>query len=106
MMREAIRFEILYGHFNDALEILNEIDQQVRAKNLPGSKVLAPLHGVANVLLVESEYASMAAYEEANKVFYADPDIMKNVRRLSGVTVQGSTTVELADDSVTSTTLA
>jgi hypothetical protein len=98
MIRSTIRFEVLYGHYNDALEICDEIDKLAQAKNLPPSRMMLPVAGKANVLIAESEYESLAVYEKDSETFYGDPDIMKQVRRLSAVTVQGSTVIDLTTE--------
>ena len=101
MIRATVRFEVLYGHWMDALEICTEIDKQCQAKGLQPTKILAPLAGKGNTMVCESDYESLADYEREGEVYNSDPEIMKNTRRLGGVTVQGSTWVELLEEAPT-----
>ena len=101
MVREVIRFEVLYGQYTDALEICHEIDAQVKALKLPTARYLVPVTGKANIVILETEYKNFADYEKANEAFYSSQDVMKNVRRLAAITVQGSSITELYEDAPT-----
>ena len=98
MIRESVRFEVIHGQYPDAIEICREIDQQCQAKGLTTAHLRVPLAGKSNVIHCETEYESLAEYDRQSKLFYTDPDLMKNVRRLGAVTVQSSMFVELTDD--------
>lgn len=64
-------------------------------------RYLVPVTGKANIVLLETEYENFADYEKANEAFYSNPDVMKNLRRLAAVTVQGSSSTELYEDAPT-----
>jgi hypothetical protein len=95
MIREVIRTEVLYGHFVDAVEICREIEARADARKLPHARFFFPIAGRGNVLVSETDFESLAEYEKVDAAYMSDPEIMKNLRRLASVCVQGSMTTEL-----------
>jgi hypothetical protein len=94
-VREVVRSEVLYGHFAEAMEICHEFGAQAQAKNLPPTTYFFPVAGRGNVIVMHTDYESLAAYETACEVYASDPELMKNQRRLGSICAQGSTETEL-----------
>jgi hypothetical protein len=98
MFRDVTRGEITYGHWNDAVEAYDEINRLCAERGLRPAKLLIPTFGRANIMVAEVEFDTLAQLEEEQRRFFMDPEIMKQVRRLSDITVQGSVVEELYQD--------
>jgi hypothetical protein len=95
VVRERVVQVIRYGHFREALEILTELDRLCVEKGLGRSTFWSPLSGPDNVLIVESEYSTLADFERESEAFYADPDVMKLLRSAAQYFIDGSGRTEL-----------
>jgi hypothetical protein len=98
MYRDVTTAEIRYGHWNDAIEGYQEINRLCAERGLRQSRMLIPAFGRANLLVAEVEYDTLAELEDEQRRFYSDSDIMKQVRRMAEITVQGSVVEELYQD--------
>ena len=98
MIRGRLRAEILYGHFAEALEIFEKLNEVSRARGWREAVFLVPIAGVANELVVEKEYPDLATMEKEDDAFNSDPEAMKLFRSLAKVTVQGSGRVEVLSE--------
>jgi hypothetical protein len=98
MYRDVTTMEIRYGHWNDAVEASEEINRLCAERGLRRSRLLISAFGRANMLVAEVEYDSLAELEDEQRRFFGDPEIMKQVRRMSDITVQGSVVEELYQD--------
>jgi len=95
MYREVETYEVLYGHWNDAVEAAEEINTLCRERGLLEARLLVPSFGKANKLIVETEYDELAQWTQQRERFYADAEIMKAVRKFAAVVAQGSGGSEL-----------
>lgn len=98
MFRDVTTMEIRYGHWNDAIEAATEINRLCADRGLRPARLLISSFGPANRMVAEVEYDSLAQIEEEQARFYSDADIMKQVRILAEVTVQGSVVEQLLQD--------
>jgi hypothetical protein len=87
--------EVLYGHFADYLQVMEQLDEIAAARGWRQAVHLTPLAGQANRIVTEIEYDSLAAAEAEQEAFYADAEAMKLLRASSEHIVQGATHVEL-----------
>ena len=97
MVRERVFQTIKYGYFREALETLTELNRVCGEMGLRPMTFWAPVAGVTNELIIETEYASLADFEREVAALYADADAMKVVRRLSEYIVEGSGRSELIE---------
>lgn len=98
MYRDVTAMEIKYGHWNDAIEISDEINRLRTERGLRAARLLIGTFGSANRLMGELEYDSLAQLEDEQRRFFSDPEIMKHVRRMADITVQGSVVEKLYQD--------
>jgi hypothetical protein len=88
---------IKYGYFREALEALTELNRLCVEKGLRPMTFWAPVAGVANELIMEADYASLADFERETAAFYADPDVMKVWRSAAQHIIEGSGRSELIE---------
>lgn len=98
MFRDVTTMEIRYGHWNDAIEAATEINRLCLDRGIRPARLLISSFGPANRMVTEVEYDSLAELEEEQKRFFSDPDIMKQVRVMAEITVQGSVVEQLLQD--------
>lgn len=81
MVRRRFHTTIALGRFNEGLTWARELNAACRANGVPESRVLMPSFGKVNQLILEVEFADMAAMEKSDEIFFASADIMRVFRR-------------------------
>jgi len=90
MYRHRAYQEVIYGHFNEFLKAMEELNAVARKKGWPESTIWTPVVGTGNHAVLETEYADLASFERTNRAFQADAEAMKIFRGTAGLLVQGS----------------
>ena len=90
MYRHRAYQQIVYGHFNEFLKAVEELNAVARKKGWPEQTVWTPVVGTGNAAVLEEEYADLASFERINRAFQADAEAMKIFRGTAGIIVQGS----------------
>ena len=90
MYRHRAYQQIVYGHFNEFLKAVEELNAVARKKGWPESTVWTPVVGTGNATVLEEEYADLASFEKFYRAFQADTEAMKIFRGMAGIVVQGS----------------
>lgn len=98
MYRHRAYQQIVYGHFNEFLKALDELNAVARKRGWPVATVWAPVVGIGNEAVLEAEYADLAAFEGVNRAFQADAEAMKIFRGMAGIVVQGSARDEILQE--------
>jgi hypothetical protein len=101
MVRERVVQTVKYGYFRQALEILTELNRVCGEKGLRPFTLWAPVAGVNNELIIETEYASLADFEHESAAFYGDADTMKVWRSAAEYIIEGSGRTELFETAPT-----
>jgi hypothetical protein len=81
MVRHRMHVVAELGKYRDALAWVSELNSARRELGLPELKAWSPIAGDFNYLILESEYADLAAYSNAQDKFNADPTAMAVFRR-------------------------
>jgi hypothetical protein len=97
MVRHRVIQTIRPGFFREALETLNELNRVCVEKGLRPLTFWAPVAGVQNELVVETDFASLADFEREEAAFYADPDTMKLWRAAAQYVIEGTGRTELIE---------
>ena len=95
MYRHRAYQQVVYGHFNEFLKAMDELNAIARKKGWPESTVWTPVVGIGNDAVLDTEYTDLASFERVNRAFQADPESMKIFRATAGIVVQGSARDEL-----------
>jgi len=90
MYRHRAYQQILYGHFNEFLKAMEDLNAVARKKGWPESTVWTPVVGTGNDAVFETEYADLASFEKVGRAFQGDAEAMKIYRGMAGIVVQGS----------------
>jgi hypothetical protein len=101
MVRERVVQTVKYGLFREALETLMELNRVCEAKGLRPMTFWAPVAGINNELIIETEYASLADLERETDAFYSDADTMKVWRTAVQYIIEGSGRTELIESAPT-----
>ena len=97
MYRVLQRQEVVYGHYKEVVELIDEINGLLRSRSMAEFRTWSPTFGKGNELILESEYPDLATYERESEAFSSDPEIMKVWRSGAHLIVQGSVTSELLE---------
>ena len=97
MYRHRAYQQVIYGHFNEFLKAMEELNAVARKKGWPESTIWTPVVGTGNEAVLETEYADLASFERINRAFQADAEAMKIYRGTAGLVVQGSVRDEIFD---------
>ena len=95
MYRQRSSQQIVYGHFNEFLKAMDELNAVARKKGWPESTVWTPVVGTGNDAVFETEYPDLASFERVGRAFQADAEAMKIYRGMAGIVVQGSARDEI-----------
>ena len=98
MYRHRGYAQIVYGHFNDFLKATNELNAIARKRGWPESSIWGPVVGTGNEVVLEEEYADLAAFAKVGQEFQSDAEAMKINRSLAPHVVQGSVRDELWEE--------
>ena len=98
----AHRFRVIstvkYGHFNEFVSAFKELNEIAGQRGWALGRVMAPLAGTNNQVVVEFEYPDLATFERETDAFFQDAEAMKVWRGTSDVVVEGSGYTELLSD--------
>jgi hypothetical protein len=98
MYRERIHLTVAdMDGWNEAIDAMSELNKVMSRMKLPTATVWTDTVGVFNQLIAEIDYVDLASYEKANKAFYAEPDVHKQLQRLNHASVQGKGYTELLE---------
>lgn len=98
MYRERIHLTVAdIDGWNEAIDAMTEINGVLERLGQPTGTIWTETVGVFNQLVVEVDYVDLASYEAANKVFYANEEIRKQLPRLNHASVQGKGYTELLE---------
>ena len=98
MYRERIHLTVTdMEGWNEAIDAVNEIPGALKRIGQPTGTIWTDTVGVFNQLVVEIDYVDLASYEAANKAFYANEEILKQLPRLNHASVQGKGYTELLE---------
>jgi hypothetical protein len=95
MYRHRTYQQVVYGHFNDFLKAAQELNAIARKKGWPEAIILTPVTGTTNEVVLETEYADLAAFERFGRAFQEDAESMKVLRSTVNTVVQGSARDEI-----------
>jgi hypothetical protein len=96
MIRERNYFTIRDASgWNEALEMIHEIDEVQAAAGRATSTVWTQVAGPFYEIVIEVDYPDLASYEREQKAFNSDPQIAKMFGRWDEVTVPGKGRNEL-----------
>ncbi len=98
MYRHRTYQHVDYGHFNDFLKAIEELNTSVRKRGWPESSIWTHLVGTANEVVLEEEYADLASFAKVAVGFQSDAEAIKVVRITSHMIVQGSGRNELLEE--------
>jgi hypothetical protein len=101
MYRERIHVTVndLDG-WNEAIDAMTEINKIVDRLGHPTATIWTETVGVFNHLVAEIDYTDLASYEAANKAFFAEADVHKQLLRLNSASVAGKGYTELFETAV------
>jgi hypothetical protein len=89
---------IEYGHFAEALHLCHELTDVCHARSWQAPRILVPIAGNNNELIVEVEYPDLATYQRETEQVYGDAEFMKLIRGLAEITYPQSSRSELLED--------
>ncbi|HVH63281.1 MAG TPA: hypothetical protein VNA65_06745 [Candidatus Dormibacteraeota bacterium] len=81
MVRHRIHLHAALGKYKDAITWVAEMNQARQKLGLPDWKPWAPIDGDFNYLILEADYADLAAYDAGEQKFQSDPQTMNLFRR-------------------------
>jgi hypothetical protein len=81
MVRHRMHVVAALGRYRDAIAWVSEINGARRKLGLPEWKAWAPISGDFNYLILEADYADLAAYEAGINKFLSDPQTMNLFRQ-------------------------
>ena len=88
MIRERFHFTVkTLAGWNEALDLIREIDEiQIAAGRTTGT-VWTQVAGPLNEIVIETDYADLAAYERETAALMSDPAALKLFPRFEEITV-------------------
>ncbi len=97
MVRARLIQIIRYGNFREALEVAEELNRVYQAKGLRASTFWAPVAGVSNEFIIETDFPTLADFESDQAAIYADAEVMKLVRSFAQYVIEGTGRSELIE---------
>ena len=98
MIRSRSYAQVVYGHFNEYLDATLELNAISRKRGWPESSIWTHVVGTGNEVVLEEEYADLAAFQKMTDAFQSDAEAMKIFRSTSKLVVQGSVRNELLEE--------
>lgn len=83
--------------WNTLLDVVKEMNAVSARLNQPQATAWTLTVGIYNEIIVESDYASLAEYEASQKVMFSDATMVKQVKRVQDVHVEGKGWSELLE---------
>jgi hypothetical protein len=98
MYRERIHLTVTdMDGWNEAIDAMAEINKVMERIGQPTATIWTDTVGVFNQLVAEIDYVDLASYEAANKAFYTNEEILKQLPRINHASVQGKGYTELLE---------
>ena len=97
MIRIEQRWEVIYGHFAEFMDTLEEANAVLRARGWAELALWAPMSGKANEVVLTSDYPDFATFKREEEAAYADAEFMKVWRSGAQFVVQGSGRSEILE---------
>ncbi len=89
---------IKYGQFGDYLKTFKKLEEVCRARGWAASRLLSPVAGVGNEIVIETDYPDLATFQKELDSFYADEEAFKLFRAGGQYFVEASIRNELLED--------
>jgi hypothetical protein len=98
MYRERIHLTVSdMDGWNEAIDAMTEINKVMERLGQPTATIWTDTVGVFNQLIAEIDHVDLASYEKANKAFYANEEILKQLPRINHASVPGKGYTELLE---------
>ncbi len=81
MVRHRLHLVAALGKYRDALAWVADLNAASHKLGLPEATAWAPLSGDFNYIILETEYADLAAFDSMTDKFQNDPQAMEVFRR-------------------------
>ncbi|MDT7538484.1 MAG: hypothetical protein QOI82_2069 [Actinomycetota bacterium] len=102
MYRERIHLTVTdMDGWNEAIDAMTEINKVMERLGQPTATIWTDTVGVFNQLVAEIDHVDLASYEAANKAFYANEEILKQLPRINHASVPGKGYTELLETTST-----
>src|SRR5437660_11954220 len=93
--RHRLMSTVKYGRFNDFVSNIKELNEICAARGWSPMRMMAPVVGENNLVVVESDYPDLATFEREMNEFYSDAEAMKVWRAGGDVIIEGTARDEL-----------
>jgi len=80
MVRHRFHTTVTLGRFNDALEWARAMNSEAKTNGWAELRVIVPVSGPVNQLIMEAEYPDLAAYDKEQNEFFTSAAAMKVFR--------------------------
>jgi hypothetical protein len=80
MVRQRFHMTVTLGRFNDALKWVRAMNDDAKKNGWPESRVMTPGFGPVNQLIVEIEFADLAALDKQQNEFNSSAEAMATFR--------------------------
>lgn len=98
MYRQRIHVTVKDGDgWNTVLDINKQMNAIADRLGQAQASVWTLSVGIFNELVFEIDYVSLAEFEASQKVLFSDPDMVKQLKRMSSVAVEGKGWSELLE---------
>lgn len=92
---------VKYGHFNDVVSALHQLNEICQKRGWTASRILTPFVGEGNLVVMETDYPDLATFEREAQAFQSDAEAMKVWRATAEFVVEGSNRDEIYVDAPT-----
>lgn len=80
MVRHRYHVTVTLGRFNDALKWTRAMNADAKKNGWVESRIMTPGFGAVNQLILETEYADLAALDNEQNEFYINAEAMATFR--------------------------
>jgi hypothetical protein len=98
MIRATTRAEVLYGHYRDYAECLEELNKLLAERGMKQWQLLSPTSGKDNIIVASCDYSRYEEMKSDQDRFQSDAECMKVFRSGAQFIVQGSSESEILED--------
>ena len=95
MVRARFMVQVRYGHFNEYLKAVEQLNEIARERGWAEGTFWIPTAGTANELVAEVDYPDLATFERESGAQASDAEWMKVIRSTVDMAVQGTARTEL-----------
>jgi len=88
--RHRMTCVVKYGHFNEVVTSLHQLNEICAARGWAEGRVMAPFVGANNEITFETDYPDLASFEREMDAFYGDAEAMKVWRSTASYIIEGS----------------